>query len=211
MARKNGPIHRTSEDLKAVSDYYKLHTEAVDDLASANKENTPRYSESELKKYRSKHRLNLPMWVKAVFIKAWFAGAVCFFIFWGLGNYIADALDMLLVFGVVLGIIGDLLVNSILRFIAEVEGDTDKWMMFPKKRYSSFVFNLFYGCWLLFCVYTLYQAINGAVIALFGPRETVPLGVEPVLFGLFYAGFDLLFVGMKAMFFRIIRDAGSNH
>ena len=33
--------------------YYKLHTGAVEDLVSANKENTPKYSEAELNKYRS--------------------------------------------------------------------------------------------------------------------------------------------------------------
>ena len=42
-----------NDDKKSPSSYYKLHTEAVDDLVSASKENTPKYSKEELEKYKS--------------------------------------------------------------------------------------------------------------------------------------------------------------
>ena len=37
--------------------------------------------------------------------------------------------------------------------------------------------------------------------------ETVPLGVGPILFGVFTMGWDMLFIGMKHLFKRIVADA----
>ena len=79
MAMKNDKQPREAS-------YYQLHTDAVEDLVSATKENTPRYSEEELNKYRSgKAKRKFPQWLKVLGIKTWFYGAVCFFVFWGLG------------------------------------------------------------------------------------------------------------------------------
>lgn len=196
MAKKNGP-QRTTRNLRDISDYYKLNTRAVDDLAEADSSNTPEYSEEELNKYRSKSWLRISEPVKIMLIKAWFAGSVCFFIFWGLGNYLGDMLDMLLVFGIVLGLSMDLLVNPVLRFMEKTPQANHKWMMFPKKNYANFFFNMLYGCLLLFLVYTWYQFLNGIIVAAAGTVETVPVGVEPVLFGVFFTCFDLLLIGMK--------------
>jgi hypothetical protein len=45
------------------------------------------------------------------------------------------------------------------------------------------------------------------IVAIIGNADTVPLGVEPVLYGVFYMGFDLLFVGCKNLLKQIISDA----
>ena len=58
---------------------YTLQSDAVETLANADNEETPDYSEEELKKYRSKKGINISEPVKILLIKAWFAGAVCFF------------------------------------------------------------------------------------------------------------------------------------
>lgn len=208
MAKKKDP-GRTTRNLRDISDYYKLNTQAVEDLATADKSNTPEYSEEELNKYRSKMGLKLSDWLKIVLIKAWFAGSVCFFIFWGLGNYLADMLDMLVVFGIVLGLVTDLLVNPLLRFMEKTPGANSRWMMFPKKSYATFFYNMVYGGVLLFLVYTWYQLLNGVIVAIVGAVDTVPIGVEPVLFGLFYTGFDLALIAMKHTFIRIFRDAAN--
>lgn len=208
MAKKKDP-GRTTRNLRDISDYYKLNTQAVEDLATADKSNTPEYSEEELNKYRSKMGLKLSDWLKIVLIKAWFAGSVCFFIFWGLGNYLADMLDMLVVFGIVLGLVTDLLVNPLLRFMEKTPGANSRWMMFPKKSYATFFYNMVYGGVLLFLVYTWYQLLNGVIVAIIGAVDTVPIGVEPILFGLFYTGFDLALIAMKHTFIRIFRDAAN--
>ena len=208
MARnkKNTPL-RSPEQLREISDYYKLNTKSVDDLVSANAENSPEVPKEELEKYRSKSGLHLPRWLKVVLLKAWFAGAACFFIFWGLGIYLPNLLDMMLVFGLSLGLVTDLLVNNVLRFLSTVPGENDQWMMFPQKGMIAFFLNILYAFVLLFCVYAFYQVINTVIVSVTGQTDTVPLGVEPVLFGLFYMGFDLLFVGMKHLGRRILADA----
>lgn len=208
MAKNNKNIpQRSSRQLREISDYYKLNTKAVEDLVGANKENSPEVPREELEKYRSKSGFHLPRWLKAVVLKAWFAGAVCFFIFWGLGLYLTNLLDMMLVFGLALGLVTDLLVNNIFRFAARVDGENDRWMMFPKKGMGAFFLNIVYAFFLLICVYSLYQGINLAITSVTGQADSVPVGVEPILFGLFYMGFDMLFLGMKHLARRILSDA----
>lgn len=202
------PKENSTEKLREISEYYKLNTQSVDDLVNATSENSPPVPPEELKKYRSASGgLHLPMWLKVVLIKSWFAGAACFFIFWGLGTYISSTLDMLFVFGVGLGMVMDLLENSIFRFIAVQDGDNDAWMMFPKRGVLSFLLNILYGLFLLLCVDGLYQGINTVLVSLTGNTDTIPLGVEPICFGLFYMGIDLLLLGIKALCRRIFFDA----
>lgn len=189
---------------------YDLKSKAVEDLANADAEETPVYSREELERYRSKKGLRIPDVVKVVFIKAWFAGAVCYFFFWGLSNYIGNLIDMLFVLGVALGIVTDLLTNNVLRFLEKTAGDYDKWLMFPKKGYMSFVWNILYAFVILFSVYTLYNLINLVLIWITGNAEAASFGVEPVMFGLFCMGFDMLFIGMKRLFGSILADAKRN-
>ena len=186
---------------------YNLNSEAVEALAGADESNTPEYSPEELKQYRSRSGIPIPRLVKLLFIKAWFAGAVCYFVLWGLGMYIPGLVDMMFVLGVVLGMVTDLLVNNVLRFIEKTPGENDGFMLFPQKGMVGFGLNLLYSFVLLFCVYTLYDVINVVIISITGNADTVPLGVEPVLFGVFFTGFDMLFIGMKTLFKRILADA----
>ena len=193
---------------KSTADYYRLHAKAVDDLVNADESNSPRVSKEELDKYRSRRgRIRIPDWLKAAFIKWWFAGSVCFFILWGLGVYIADQLDMLAVLAIVLGIVTDILQNNIFRFYAEPKGDNDRWMMFPRKQLSAFFLNILYAGLLLLFVFMTYNLLNAAILGVTGETGTVPLGVGPILFGLFYMGYDMLFLGMKRLFSRIVSDA----
>ena len=70
--------------------------------------------------------------------------------------------------------------------------------MVARKSFSSLFLNIIYAYALLFLVYILYNIINLAIIHLTGMAgDQVPLGVEPVLFGLFYLGFDLLLLQVK--------------
>ena len=120
MARKD-KNRQIPEERKTAQDYYKLHSGAVNDLVTANEENSPVVSEAELRKYRSGSKIKLSETVKALLVKFWFNGSVCFFFFLGLGNYLRDLLDQLFVLGLAMGIITDILVNNVLRFIARPE------------------------------------------------------------------------------------------
>ena len=209
MARKkNG--RAAPEDSRTTAEYYKLHTQAVRDLAEADESNSPEVSQEELDKYRSGPKIRLKNWAKAILIKIWFAGSVCFFIFWGLSSYVADRLDLLLIFGIVLGIVTDLLTNNILRTYAETPGANDRWMMFPEKRYITFPLNILYAILLLLCTDFLYTLINLAIAGVTGGAGGCTLGVGPILFGVFYTAFDLLFISIKRMLQEIVADAKSN-
>ena len=186
---------------------YNLKSEAVETLAGADREEVPEYSQEELNRYRTPKKFQIPQWVKVLLIKAWFAGAVCYFILWGLGLYMGSMLDMLFVLGAVLGMANDLLVSSILRFMEKVPGENDRWLFFRKKGLGSFFGNIVYAFLIVFCVYTLYNMINVALGAAFGTTDVIYLGVEPILFGIFCTGFDILFIWMKHLFLELVHKA----
>ena len=201
--KKNGP---EKPEIEKQTDYYKLKTKAVDDLVNADESNSPEVSEEELRAYRSGPKLKIADWVKLLFIKAWFAGAVCFFFVWGLGGYLSGTLDLLLVTGMALGIVTDLMVNPVLRFFEKTPGANSRYMMFPKKGYISFPLNILYGYVVLFLIYGLYNVINLAIVSVTGAVDAAPpLGVEPILFGVFYLGFDMLLIKGKHLLLGLFR------
>lgn len=192
--------HKNTEEQKknnAPSTNYELKSKAVEDLLSAQSGETPEYSQEELDKYRSRKGIRLPQLLKIVLIKAWFAGAVCYFILWGLGIYTSSLIDMMFILGIVMGMVTDLLVNNVLRFLEKTPGENEQWLMVRQKGVVGFFLNIFYGFVVLFCAFMLYNLINYVIIAVTGKTDTVPLGVEPVLFGTFCMAFDMLFVSIK--------------
>lgn len=205
MSRKEKSPDNVRE--KIPSEYYRLNTKAVDDLVTASAENSPPVSQTELDQYRSR-KLKLPQWLILVFIKFWFPAAVCFFFLWGLSPYVGNTLDLLVITGIALGFVTDLLTNNVLRYIAKSKGGNDKWMMFPRKGFITLPLNVLYAGFLLFLIFNAYTFGNTLIIQLSGVAEdSVPLGVEPILFGLLYLIFDLILLGVKHMFGRIVSDA----
>ena len=188
---------------------YNLKSEAVETLVHADSEETPEYSQEELNRYRTKQGFHIPEWVKILLIKTWFAGAVCFFILWGLGIYIGNMLDMLFILGIVLGMVNDVLVNSVLRFMEVTPGANSGWMLLPKKGLGSFFGNILYAFVIVYCVYAAYNGINGILSGIFGTTDVVYLGVEPILFGTFCMGFDMLFIWIKRVLVSLIRKNGA--
>ena len=201
---KSGP---EKPDAEKQSEYYRLKTQAVDDLVSANEENSPQVSEEELRAYRSGPRMKVADWVKMLGIKAWFAGAVCFFFIWGLGGMLGSELDILVVTGLALGAVTDLMTNPVLRFFEKTPGENARWMMVTRKGTSGLFLNVAYAYVVLFLVYALYNVINGAASRLPGMAGRVALGVEPVLFGIFCLGFDLLLIQVKRKLSRFFHKA----
>lgn len=186
---------------------YDLRSTAVDDLVDAQSGEVPEYSEEELARYRSKSKFNIPETLKILLIKAWFFGAVCYFILWGLGTYIYSLIDMLFILGIVLGLVTDLLTNNVIRFIEKTPGANDKWLLLPKGGMVSFFLNMIFGLIIVYGVYNLYGLINRVIIAITGATDTVPLGVEPILFGVFCMGFEMLLIGIRRLGQSILADA----
>ena len=66
---------------------------------------------------------------------------------------------------------------------------------------------MIYAFVLLACIVGTYNAVNAVWLAASGQQDTIPVGVGPILFGLFATVWDLIFLGMKQMLKRIISDA----
>jgi hypothetical protein len=187
--------------------YYELKTDAVNRLVNAESVPQPKKMTVDPgREYRSKNFLaKIPNWVKILFIKFWFNGAACFFIFWGLGMLVPDILDMIVIFGIVLGLITDIFVNNILRFVETYPGQNKRWMLISKKSNWTIFPNMAYSILVLFCVFYLYNFINYAIIDVAGGEFMI--GVEPIAFGFLYLVVDMFFISIKNMIVSIVADA----
>lgn len=203
MSRKNKKQQKFIYE-KDLDNYYDLKPEAVDKLVNASEDTSPEVGKEELKKYRSGFLSRIPMWIKALFIKFWFNGAVCFFFLWGLSMFIPDILDQMFIVGLAMGVVTDLLVNNVFRFMAEEPGANDKWMMIPQKKFWTLFANIAYAMAVFALEVLVYDRIN----VWFRPdEESIVLGVEPFLFGLFYLAIDMAFIGIKNLIVKAVRDA----
>jgi hypothetical protein len=205
MARKQKNPPREPD--RSAADYYRLNLKAVDDLVTADESNSPKVSEKELRKYRSGPKVKLSDTLKALLIKFWFNGATCFFFLWGLGTYLHSWLDQMVVLALALGAVNDLLTNNVFRFYAKTPGGNDRWMMFPQKAFYTLPLNVIYAVVLLVLVVMTYSAVNAAIIGITGAVGTVPLGVGPILFGVFTTAWDTLLIKIKHTAQSVFSDA----
>ncbi len=189
-ARRTNP----KDDPKAAAEYYELKTKAVDDLVNANVTNSPEVSQRELKKYRKRGRFSIPDQVKFFLVKWWIAGVICYFVWLPvqtIGNW------ELMVFGTGLatGVLMHVIANAYIRMKTDDPKLDIQWMMFPKAGIPWMIANAVYGA-----VLSLFAFMTYAVIGL-------NHAVGPVLYGIFVAVWDLIFLGFKRLMLRIIEDA----
>lgn len=196
---------KKQNEKEAAVNYYELKTDAVDKLV--NSKNAPKVSDEEIAKYTRRHKLHIPSWLKIVFIKFWFSGAICYFFLWGLGIYISG-LDLMAALAVGLGVSIDLMVNHLLHHFEPEKGAYDKWMMIPSRKFWSIFLNVIYAAVLLFFIIQTYNVINILLVgSTADTAETVAVGVEPFLFGLLFMGYDMLFITIKNNVIKVFKDA----
>lgn len=196
----------TPEKQPSAASYYDLKTDSIEKLV--NSKNAPAVSDEEIRKYKSRKGFHIPSWLKIVFIKFWFNGAICYFFLWGLGVYLAG-LDLMAALAIGLGVCNDLLVNHSLRHFEPEKGAYDKWMMIPCKKFWTVFLNVLYSAVVLFFIMQFYTVINTILVGPAETAETVAIGVEPVLFGLLYMGFDMLFISIKNGIVKVFKDANA--
>ncbi len=196
----------------STSDNYKLNTSAVDRLVDASKGKVVEVDEKEVNQYKSGKLQKIPTFIKAIFIKWWFAGAACFFFLWGLGTIIQNQLALLLVLGFGLGIITNMLANNLLRFLESSDREYDKWILFPWRKWWTIFLDVIFSFVLLFLVVKTYDGINALIIYTkqLDPNS-VPLGVEPFLFGIFYIVYDLAIIWLRNLIIFIINKIIYRH
>ncbi|MGN0817431.1 MAG: hypothetical protein ACI4L9_00540 [Candidatus Coproplasma sp.] len=217
MAKKK-PKNKES----TIENYYDLKTKDIDELVAALKGDTenlssepvttniaeitgeeqtakPGSKKAEFDPYKIDKFSRIPAWIKALFIKFWFAGAVCFFVNMGLGTIISSALDLLVLDGIVLGIMTDLLVNPIFRFLESSDKEYNNFIMFPfpVKHFWTFFTNIIYYVIVLLGVDGIYVLMDGV--------WHMNVYVEPLLFGLFAVIIDMAFIGIKDLIVYLIK------
>ena len=187
-------------------DNYKINTSAVDRLVDASKGKVEKVDEEEVRKYKSGKLQRIPTFIKAIFIKWWFSAAACFFFLWGLGSVITNQLALLFVFGFGLGVVTSYLTNNFLRFLESSDREYDKWILFPWRKWWVIFLDVAYNFALLFVIVKTYDFINIAIINAQGlDPKAVPLGVEPLLFGVFYLVYDCALVWLRNLVIFIIK------
>ena len=204
MAKKK---KQTVEVEEKIENYYDLKTDAVQRLLNAEKKEYPKTKKDPGRAYRSSFIDKIPSWVLALFVKFWFSGAVCYFIFWGLGLYVGNMEDMIVLLALVLGMVTDLAVNNVFRFFETYKGQNTKWMMFPQKGWWTFILNVPYALVVLLGVMWFYQLLNAGLNMMNGSEGVMYVGVEPLLFGLAYMGIDVLLLLIKNTLISVIADA----
>ncbi|MGN1422934.1 MAG: hypothetical protein ACI4XA_06120 [Oscillospiraceae bacterium] len=188
----------------AAENYYKLEVDAVEKLVNAK--DAPEVSEKEIRKYKSGPKFAVPSWVKIVLIKFWCGGSICYFFLWGLGIYIVG-IDLLVALAIGLGLVTDLLINNMLHYFEPTKGAYDKWMMITVRKFWSIFPNILYSGVILFCIVQTYTVINTILVGSPDSGAGPVITVEPIFFGLLYVGFDMLFIGIKHVFRKILQDA----
>ena len=197
-----------------IEDFYDLKVEKVDELVAALKgEDTSEFgevsmnisdivgdgknSDKEFNPYRTDFFSRIPTFLKALFIKWWFAGVVCFFINMGLGVYVATE-DLVLLDGIFLGLIADVLVNPLFRFMETDKREYNNYMLFPfpLKAYWTFFTNILYYVGVAIIVNIVYNVINEFMFS---------LSIEPLSWALIVLAVDMVFIGIKDLVVHLVK------
>ena len=197
-----------------IEDFYDLKVEKVDELVAALKgEDTSSYGEVSMKisdctgddgrgsnkefnPYRTDFLSRIPTFLKALFIKWWFAGVVCFFVNMGLGIYIAP-MDLVILDGIVLGLVVEVLVNTLFRFMESDKREYNDYMMFPFpfKAYWTFFTNVLYYVVIAVITNFVYLFINEFMFS---------FNVEPLSWALIVLVIDMIFIGIKDLVVHLV-------
>lgn len=211
-----------------IEDYYDLKVDKIDELVAALKDDgefsdeTIDYGmnanmgvddpknykrngkEKQFDPYKTDFLAKVPVWVKALFVKFWFAGMVCFFFMFGIG---IENEDGILLVGVVLGIVVDVFVNPMLRYMETEKHEYDNYMMFPFpfKAIWTFFANIFYYLIVVVGVNACYLGINELINYIRSTPDYIPVAVEPLLFGMLAFIVDMIFIGIKDGVVALVR------
>ena len=210
-----------------IENFYDLKTKEMDELVAALKGETPedapvptaniaeitgetqegnkkKSGKAEFDPYkRDKFSRIFPFWLKALFIKFWFFGLVCYFVLMGLGIYITNNLDLFVVCGLVCGVVVDCFVNPIFRMMESDRKEYNYFMMFPFpfKKIWTFFANLIYYLGVMILLSWFYELIFGVL------NISTFIGVEPLGFGLACLIVDMALIGIKDLIVFLVKRA----
>ena len=198
-----------------IENFYDLKTEKVDELVAALKgEDVSEYGEVSMKisdctgvgggskEFKVNQTMGggtwIPVFLKAFFVKWWFAGMVCFFVNMGLGIVVQSTVDLLVLDGIVLGLVADLFVNPLFKFMETDRREYNAYMMFPFpfKAYWTFFTNVLYYVGVAIIVNYVYNLVN----MLFS------FPIEPLSWALIVLVVDMAFIGIKDLAVHLVKN-----
>ena len=158
---------------------------------------------NEQKPWKQYTKSRWPAWLKALVLKWWSAGAVMFFVGWGITISIADALDTAILLGIAAGVFTDLIINSIIELFEHEKGECEWLIMWRRNKLSSLFLNIVHSVLVCLLVAYSYQFANVIAISTQGLDPTkIVFPVEPIFFGILYLGYDLLIITIKQKVFN---------
>lgn len=143
----------------------------------------------------------IPYWVKAIFIKYWFFGAVCFFV--GMGFGLSGDLYAL-VAGLLSGALTDIACDNILIMMDSDEHESRMFMMCKSKRIWSFIVNIIYAIGIYFGVAYF---CDWMVSLIYNPDSWFlsNLFAGPLSQGLVALIIDLICIGIKDLIVYLVK------
>jgi hypothetical protein len=147
---------------------------------------------------------SIPAVLKSIIIKFWSAGALFFFFMMSHLTLTIARLDLLVAYGLALGLFINLIINKVLRSFDEGDGKHLKYIIFSKKNLAFILADLVYGIVCVFLIVFAYQGIN-MLINHIGDFENTHIGFppEPIGVGIFFVLIDFVFVLLKMLIFKI--------
>lgn len=192
--------------------YYDLKKDAVNDLVDALKNDSGEQitngknkndQSQEFNPYSVDKLSKIPTWIKALFVKFWFAGAICYFCLWGLGNYISSQLDLIILTGIITGLVTDIIINNAFLYFQSNKREFEKYMFITvsgKKIWPIFA-NIILAIIEVLGVTLIYKIINQNI-----QNPSDMLGVEPILYGLFFVLIDMTLISIKNLIQKLIKQ-----
>lgn len=106
----------------------------------------------------------IPYWIKAVLLKYWFYGAICFFVLIGLGGAGATGENGAIVCGLIAGLVFDFIVYGIFRLMDSDKKESRYYVMYKTKNVWSVFVNIPYqllifilGMWIMTSIVATYK------------------------------------------------------
>jgi uncharacterized membrane protein len=118
-----------------------------------------------------------------------------------------DYLDSAVLSGLVLGIVVDVLVNPLFRYMESDKKEYNAYMMFPFpfKAFWTFFANIIYYLGVTVGLYFSYIGINLLCNAVANTSDVTYVGVEPILFGVFVLVIDMALIGIKDLIVFLVK------
>lgn len=144
---------------------------------------------------------SLPYWLKALFIKYWFFGAMCFFVLMGIIGMVGE--NAAIFAGTLSGAIFDIVVYNILIMMESDKNESRHFIMFKSKKVYSVFINMAYNI----VLFLLAMYICSAIVSTYEDPVKNWFLQEPLSQGLVLFVLDTAFISIKNLCVHIYKKS----